>query len=182
MSNTGKWWCNKISCSKILFLLQPWHVSTYAQKNTRKQNIHFLVTRKQNSVSKTPKLSISKTQILSVSKTPNLSISETPKQNSISTPLETKFCFHSTQNKILFPLHLKQNFVSGLHYSINPNTLLWYNDTHHCANHLTWRLLLVIVIQLLPFTLLFLVTALLVFLPTLITSCLGFVLRSLPMM
>jgi hypothetical protein len=78
-------------------------------------------------------------------------------------PLKMRFCFHSTRNKISFPLHLKQNSVSGLPYSINPNTLLWYNDTHHCANHLTWRLLPVIVIQLLPFTLLFLVTALLVF-------------------
>jgi hypothetical protein len=133
-------------------------------------------------LSKTPKLSVSKTPKLSVSETLNLSVSKTPKRNSISTPLKTKFCFHYTLNKILFPLHLKQNSVSGLHYSINPNTLLWYNDIHHCANHLTWHLLLVIVTRLLPFTLLFLVTALLVFLPTLITSCLGFILHTLPMM
>jgi hypothetical protein len=84
---------------------------------------------------------------------------------------ETEFHFHS-----------KRISVSGLHYSINPNTPLWYNDTRHCANNLTWCLLPVIVIQFLPFTLLFLVTALLVFLPTLITSCFGFVLRTLPMM
>ncbi len=111
-----------------------------------------------------------------------LTVSKTPKWNSISTSLKMKFCFHSTWNKILFPLHSKQNSVSGLHYSINPNTLLWYNDTHHCAKHLTWCLLLVIVIRLLPFTLLFLVTALLVFLPTLIISCLCFVLHTLLMM
>ncbi len=84
MSNTGKWWCNKISHSKILFRLQPWHVSTYAQKTPRNKT----------SVSKTPKLSISET--------PKLSISETPKL----------FRVHSTWNEILFPLHLKQNSVS----------------------------------------------------------------------
>jgi hypothetical protein len=33
-----------------------------------------------------------------------------------------KFCFHSTRNEILFPLHSKQNSVSGLPYSLNPNT------------------------------------------------------------
>ncbi len=145
VSNTGKWWCNKTSHSKISFPLQPWHVSTYAQKNTRKQNICFLVTRKQNSVSKTPKLFRFWDTKLSISETPKLSVSETPKWNSISTPLKTKFCFPSTWNEILVPFHSKWNSVSGLHYSINPNTLLWYNDTHHCANHLTWRLLPVIV-------------------------------------
>ncbi len=60
-------------------------------------------------LSKTPKLSIYKTPKPSVSKMPKLSIFETPKRNSVSTPLEMKFCFHSTQNGILFPLHLKQN-------------------------------------------------------------------------
>ncbi len=104
-------------------------------------------------LSETPKLYFFVTSKLSISKTLKLSVSETPKRNSVSTPLKTKFCFHSSQNKILFPLHSKQNSVSGLHYSINPNTLLWYNDTHHCANHLTRRLLPVIVIWLLPFTL-----------------------------
>ncbi len=103
-------------------------------------------------LSETPKRSVSETPKLSVSEMPKLSISETPKQNSVSTPLETKFCFHSSRNGILFPLHSKQNstqleteLVSRLHYSINPNTLLWYNDTHHYANHLTQRLLPVIV-------------------------------------
>jgi hypothetical protein len=119
----------------------------------------------------------------------NYSVSETPKLFCFQ-DTKTEFCFHSTQNKICFhstwneipfPLHSKQNSVSRVPYSINPNTLLWYNVTHHCANHLTWCLLPVIVIRLLPFTLLFLVTALLVFLPTLITLCLGFVLRTLPM-
>ncbi len=48
-----------------------------------------------------------------------------------STTLKKKLCFHSTQNKILFPLHSKQNYVFLLHskqnsvsslpYSINPN-------------------------------------------------------------
>jgi hypothetical protein len=58
---------------------------------------------------KTPKLSISETPKLSISETPKLSVSETPKRNSISTPLKTKFCLHSTQNEILFPLYSKQN-------------------------------------------------------------------------
>ncbi len=52
---------------------------------------------------------LSETPKLSISEMLKLSISETPKQNSVSTPLETKFCFHSTWNGILFPLHLKQN-------------------------------------------------------------------------
>jgi hypothetical protein len=41
-------------------------------KKHQETKIHFLITRKQNF------------------------ISETPKRNSVSTPLETKFCFHST--------------------------------------------------------------------------------------
>ncbi len=84
-------------------------------------------------LSKTPKLSVSETPKLSVSKTPKLSVSKRPKQNSVSTPLETKFCFHSTQNKILFPLHSKQNSVSRLHYSINPNRFVCPRDgqPHH---------------------------------------------------
>ncbi len=124
-------------------------------KKHQETEICFLVTRKWNFVSKTPKRNYVSTQ------------------NKIWFPSHTETEFH---------FHSKKNSVSGLHHFINPNTLLWYNDTHHCANNLTRCLLPVIVIQLLPFTLLFLVNALLVFLPTRITSCLGFVLRTLPMM
>ncbi len=60
----GKWWCSKIILSKILFQLQPWYVSTYAQKTSVKGNLfsfprhskmefcfYFRDTLKRNSVS-----------------------------------------------------------------------------------------------------------------------------------
>ncbi len=34
----GKWWCSKNFRSKILFQLQPWYVSTYAQKTSGNGN------------------------------------------------------------------------------------------------------------------------------------------------
>ncbi len=37
--NIGKWWCSKIFCSKILFQLQLWHVSMYAQKISGNGNL-----------------------------------------------------------------------------------------------------------------------------------------------
>jgi hypothetical protein len=102
-------------------------MSKYAQKNTRKQNIRFLVTRKQNSVSKTPKLFFPRHQNFLFPRHHNFPFPRRQnfpfprhqnrilfplhsKQNSVSTPLETEFCFHSTRNKI--PLHSKQNSVS----------------------------------------------------------------------
>jgi hypothetical protein len=74
----------------------------------KETEFHFRDTK--TILSKTPKLSVSETPKLFVSEMPKLSVSETPKWNSVSTPLETEFCFHSTQNKI--PLHLKRNSVS----------------------------------------------------------------------
>ncbi len=94
----GKWWCSKIFCSKISFQLQPWYVSTYAQKTSGNKN---------------PFPSHTETEFC-------------------FRDTKTEFRFHSTQNKILFPLHskwisvstpLEKKSVSGLHYSINPNTL-----------------------------------------------------------
>ncbi len=101
---------------------------TYAQKNTRKQNIYFLVTRKRNSVSETPKLFFPRHQNFLFQRHQNFPFPRRQnfpfprpqnripfpphsKQNSVSTPaLETEVCFHSTRNEI--PLHLNRNSVS----------------------------------------------------------------------
>ncbi len=86
VSNTGKWWCNKISCSKILFPIPlPIHRNFLFLRHQK-----FPFPRHWN--------------------------------YSVSAPLKTKFCFHSTWNETLFPLHLKQNSVSKLHYSIKTNS------------------------------------------------------------
>jgi hypothetical protein len=88
-------------------------------KNTRKQIICFLVTQKRNSVSKTPKL-------FRFQDTKTFRFQDTKTFHFWDTKME--FHFHSTQNKILFPLYLKWNSVSTpletkFCFWINPNRL-----------------------------------------------------------
>jgi hypothetical protein len=78
----------------LAFLLSICHSQNYEGKH-QETGICFLVTRKRNFVS------------------------ETLKQNYVSARNEIWFPSHAETE---FRFHLKQNSVSGLHHSINPNS------------------------------------------------------------